>query len=391
MKQLICMFLLATIMLGCQKKTATEIIGNFEKEVKKNSAWQFDINYKMKYFSADADTLNYNSNVRLIRHTSDTIFGGSFWIKNDSIDRYYDLKHVYVINHVKKKITRYFPHQGQDWIIKGNTISDVLNVYFFKTNRLSKSIQDTTIIKKMTDTVYKGAKRKAITFKFKDSPPIEKQQKTLFFDPYDHLKSIIFSVKFQKSWQYNEWHFSNEKYDVITDKELRSEFENLRKKYTLEDYKKPDTQAMKPLQNGVKAPEFNGVSFQKNVSIHLKDYKNKFVLIDFWYKNCFPCIEAIASLVKIRNKYSPDDLVILGLNPFDSKEKDKEKLKEFIQTNKMNYPTVFVDKDVVDAYNVKAYPTFYIINDKGEIVYSKVGQSKMNEKELDSLLTKWIK
>jgi peroxiredoxin len=385
------MILLATIMLGCQKRTTNDIIKNFEKEVKKNSAWEYDINYKMKYFSSEADTLNYNSNCRLIRHASDTIFGGSFWIKNDSIDRYYDLQHIYVINHTKKKITRYFPHQGQDWIITGNTISDVLNSYFFNTNKLSKSLQDSTTVKQLTDTIYKNTNRKAVTFKFKDNPPIEKQQKTLFFDKSDHLKSIVFSVKFQKSWQYNEWHFSNEKYDAITDKDLRSEFENLRKSYTIEDYKKPDPQAMKPLKNGLKAPEFKGVSFQENLSIHFKDYKNKYVLIDFWYKNCFPCIEAIESLTKIRKKYSSDDLVILGLNPFDSKEKDKAKLEEFIETNKMNYPTVFVDKDVVDAYNVKVYPTFYIIDDKGKIVYSKVGHNDKNEMEIDSLLNKWLK
>ena len=57
----------------------------------------------------------------------------------------------------------------------------------------------------------------------------------------------------------------------------------------------------------------------------------------------------------------------------------------------MIYPTIFVDNKVTKAYNVRAYPTFYIIDDSGNIVYSKIGHSEKNEKEIDSLLNKWIK
>jgi len=57
----------------------------------------------------------------------------------------------------------------------------------------------------------------------------------------------------------------------------------------------------------------------------------------------------------------------------------------------MSYPTIFVDHKVTKEYKVRAYPTFYIIDTKGKIVYSKVGHSEKNEKEIDSLLNKLIK
>ncbi|NGX85412.1 TlpA disulfide reductase family protein [Aequorivita sp. KMM 9714] len=380
------------IFLSCQEeKSANSIIQNFEKQVKKNKSWEYDINYKMKYFSSDEDTLNYNSNVRLIKYKSDTVFGGSFWIKNDSIDRYYDLENIYIINHKKKKITKFFPHKGQDWAINGNTISGVLDSYFLKANRLSKSLKDSTTVVSLNDTIFRDSKRNAIEFCFKDDLPTEKQRKTFFFDEDENLKSIIYSVKFQNEWQYNEWHFTNEKYNNITDTDLQLEFSNLINSYEVEDYKEPDPKEMEPIANGIEAPAFKGFNFQLNDSISLKDYRNKYVLVDFWYKDCFPCIKAIASLNKLRTEYSKNDLTILGLNPYDNKEKDKEKLKEFIEINEMNYPTILVDNEVTKAYNVRAYPTFYIIDDNGKIVYSKVGHSEKNEKEIDSLLSKWIK
>jgi peroxiredoxin len=392
MKHLIFLITVTAFLMSCQKEKSTDlIIGNFEKQVEKNKTWEYDINYKMKYFSSDEDTLNYNSNVRLIKHENDSIFGGSFWIKNDSVDGYYDLENIYIINHNQKKITKFFPHKGQDWAINGNTISDFLDSYFLKENRLSKYLKDSTTVSILMDTVFQDSKRNAIEFRFKDDLPIEKQIKTFFFDGDDNLKSITYSVKFQNEWQYNEWHFSNDKYNSITDNDFRSEFELLIKDYKIEDYKEPDPKEMEPLAIGQKAPEFKGFNYQLKDSISLGQYNKKYVLIDFWYKDCFPCIKAIASLNKIRTEYSKDDLVILGLNPFDNKEENKEKLEEFIEINKMNYPTIFVDNAVTKAYNVRAYPTFYIIDDDGNIVYSKIGHNEENETEIDSLLNRWIK
>lgn len=383
---------LSIAIVSCQKEiTVDTIVSDFENRISKSESWEYDIHYKMKYFSSEDDTLNYYSNCRLIRHKSDTIFGGSFGIKNDSIDRYYDLENIYIINHNNKKITKFFPEKGQDWAIKGNTVRGVLDSYFFKPNSLSGYLKDSTIVAQLNDTVINNSKLNTIEFKFEDELPIEKKRKTFYFNDDNDIKAITFSVKFQNEWQYNEWHFSKEKFNKVSDKELKSEFNKLKETYKIEDYKEPDPKEMELLALGLSAPPFTGLNFQVSDSIKLENYKGKYVLLDFWFKDCFPCIKAIASLNEIRAKYSKNDLVILGLNPIDTKEKDKIKLKEFIEINKMSYPTVFIDNQVTIDYNVRAYPTFYIIDDKGKIVYSKVGHSEENEKEVDSLLNKWIK
>lgn len=392
MKQIIYIIIIPLLLISCKRsRSIGSIVNDFENQIDKEESWEYNIHYKMKYFKSDEDTLNYFSNCRLIRHKSDTIFGGSFWIKNDSIDRYYDLENIYIINHSDRKIIRFFPKKGQDWVIKGNAINGVLDSYFLKPNRLSKYLKDSTIITQLRDTIIDQENLNAIALRFKDEPYIEQQRKRFYFNQNNKLKSIIYSVRSLNEWQYNEWHFTNEIYDQVTDKTLKLEFDSLARTYKIEDYKEPDPKEMEPLANGFSAPKFNGFNFQTNDSIKFQNFKNKYIILDFWYKDCFPCIKAIALLNKLRVKYSKEKLDIFGLNPFDGKNKNKEKLAEFIEVNEMNYPTVFIRDRVTKDYNVIAYPTFYIINKEGKIIYSKIGHSKKNEKEIDSLLSELIK
>jgi len=383
--------LLILAIVSCRSTTTiTAVADRFEDDIADSKSWVYDAHYKMKYFSSD-DTLNYYTNCRLIRDEADTIFGGVVWIKNDSVDRYYDLNNIYIINHNREKITRFFPHQGQDWAIKGNTVSGVLDSYFLRTGRLSSYLSDSTTIATLTDTTISDEPYYAVQFEFADELPVENQSKTFYFDQNGALKDIIYSVEFQREWQYNEWHFTNEKHNDLTPKQLGAEFDSLASIYTIEDYEEPDEKAIMPLATGSKAPDFTGLNYQTNDSIQLVDYKNQVVILDFWYKDCYPCIKAIPFLSRLRDQYEESELAILGLNPFDHKEENRRKLPDFIEINKINYPIVFIDKNVQKDYNVRAFPTFYIIDENGEIAFSKRGYSEEGETTIDSLLNVMVK
>jgi thioredoxin-related protein len=90
-------------------------------------------------------------------------------------------------------------------------------------------------------------------------------------------------------------------------------------------------------------------------------------------------------------KYSNKGLVILGLNPYDNKEKTKKKLSAFLDNNNMNYPIVFIEKEIVKDYKVRAFPTFYIIDKKGKIAHSQVGFGESTVSEIDSIINVLIK
>lgn len=369
------------------KKSAKSVIDAFEKWVSAQQSWEYDIHYKMKYFSSDDDTLNYHSNIRLIRVPEDSIFGGIVWIKNDTTNWYYDLEHIYLIQHQIKEIRRYFPHKGQDYAIRGNTISGVINSYFLKPIGLSKNFSDSTISVSILDSTIKSKNYQVVSFNYPDNEYFTNAKKTFFFDAQYMLKHIIYSVQSQNEWQYNEWHFKNEKYNQLTKEALKSEFDDLLKTYTVVDHKPRTAEDYKLIDIGEKIPSFTGFHFQTGDSVKLEDYKNKYVILDFWYKDCFPCIKAIPFLSSLKDKYPKDELAILGLNPIDHSDKNRKKLPDFIEINKMNYPAILVDRIVAKEYKVTAYPTFYIIDKEGKVLFSKIGYAEENEQAIDSLLS----
>lgn len=376
--------------IGCNKKEPVSL-AQFDQNISTKNSWQYDMNYKMKYFSDDEDTLDYNSNVILIKKESDSIFGGSIWIDNDSIDRFYDLEHLYIINHKKEKITRFFPHKGQEFAITGNTISGVLNSYFIKTKGLARYESDSTKTLTIVDTVLNDNKRKGFKVNLGDDGGFINHTKDFYFDKDNNLKDIYYSVEFQDEQQYNEWHFSNEQYNHIDLSDLKARFKNYADQYIIEDFKERSQEDMEPLANGVQTPAFKGFHYQLQDSVSLDEFDSKYIILDFWYKDCFPCIEAIPSLNLLRSKYAVEDLLILGINPIDNPEKSKEKLDRFIENNEMNYPSIFTDRQVPNDYKVFAYPTFYILDKERKVLYSKIGHSEKNESEIDSLLSQLIK
>lgn len=374
-----------------ENKTVENTINDYENKIVSLNSIDYDINYKMKYFSSD-DTLNYNTHCVLLRNKKDTIFGGEIWIENDSIDRYYDLKNIYIIEYKKEKITKYFPHKGQDWAINGNTISGVKSIYYLKPEKLLKNLKDSTITYQFSDTLINNTKHYQIKYRFADELPIEQQKKNVIINNENLISKISYSVKFQNEYQYNEWNLKNIKGNKTTSDDLKDKFSKLTEKYELTDYVEPDKKELEPLKNGVKAPDFIGTTYKNNKTIKLSDYINKkVVLVDFWYKDCFPCIKAIPHLSELNTLYSKKGLVVLGLNPYDNKEKKREKLLDFLNINSMNYPIVFVEKETVKDFNVRVFPTFYIIDKNGEIAHSQVGFNESIVSEIDSIINVLIK
>jgi thiol-disulfide isomerase/thioredoxin len=393
MNKILFFAIITLLLFSCkpENNTIESVINDYENKIASLKSIDYDINYKIKYFSSD-DTLNYNTHCVLLRNKKDTIFGGEIWIENDSIDRYYDLENIYIIEHKKEKITKYFPHKGQDWAINGNTISGVKSIYYFKPENLLKNLKDSTATHQFSDTLINDTKHYLIKYRFADELPIEQQKKNVFINSNENLISkISYSVKLQNEYQYNEWNLKKIKGNKTVSNDLKNKFQNLKEKYKLTDYIEPDKKEMEPLKNGLKSPNFKGSIFSTDKTIQLSDYKDKVVLIDFWYKGCFPCIEAIPHLSKLNTKYSKKGLVVLGLNPYDSKEKNKRKLPEVIKINKMNYPIVFVDDKVVKDYNVKVFPTLYIIDKKGKIIHSQMGFAESIMSEIDSIINKQLK
>ncbi len=132
------------------------------------------------------------------------------------------------------------------------------------------------------------------------------------------------------------------------------------------------------LANGTPAPDFTAISLD-NKPIKLSDFRGKVVVLDFWATWCGPCMMAMPNTNKAARAFKDKDVVILGVNVSD----DKEKCMNWIKENQKTYesmifaydPTSGEGKEDISGklYGVSGIPTQFVIDRKGVIRASFVG------------------
>ena len=134
----------------------------------------------------------------------------------------------------------------------------------------------------------------------------------------------------------------------------------------------------KTIENFSTNNTFTGDAFEFN------SLKGKYVLIDFWGTWCGPCIAEMPKVKAYQEKYK-DKLVVLGVNQGDT----KEKAGDFITSNDYTWTHLMNgngDDDFVLKFNVAGFPTKFIIDPEGKILYRFVGDSEESFAVLDELL-----
>lgn len=126
-------------------------------------------------------------------------------------------------------------------------------------------------------------------------------------------------------------------------------------------------------------PDLNG----KNVA--LKDFRGKYVIVDFWGSWCGWCIKGIPDMKKYYEKYK-DKMEILSVDCRDT----EKKWREAVAKHNLTWTNVRCDEncDLPKVYNVLGYPTKCIVDPEGKLVKTIVGEDPAFYTLLDELLGK---
>ncbi|HEY5462399.1 MAG TPA: TlpA disulfide reductase family protein [Hanamia sp.] len=119
----------------------------------------------------------------------------------------------------------------------------------------------------------------------------------------------------------------------------------------------------------------------KNIS--LSDFKGHLVLIDFFYKDCPPCLKAIPLLQSLHEKYKRKGLNVIGIDSIDD---ENSRIKHFISNAGITYQVLLDKENVNKDYHVSGYPTLYLIDKKGNIMYAESGFNGSVASKLEELI-----
>ena len=98
-------------------------------------------------------------------------------------------------------------------------------------------------------------------------------------------------------------------------------------------------------------------------------------------------MQALPSLQALHEEYRDQGLVVVGLDPYDTKEDD---LAAFMAKRDVDYTILYASKEVAKAYHVSGYPTMYLISRDGRILYVQVGYGEGTEAKLEEIIEKHL-
>jgi thiol-disulfide isomerase/thioredoxin len=112
---------------------------------------------------------------------------------------------------------------------------------------------------------------------------------------------------------------------------------------------------------------------------NIKEWQGKVIVINFWATWCPPCLKEMPMFVDMQNQYDSQGLQFIGIALDEA-----EPVKEFVAAKKINYPILLGGEQGVkiahDLGNiVNTVPFTVVINRKGEIVDTQMGEVKGDE------------
>ena len=132
------------------------------------------------------------------------------------------------------------------------------------------------------------------------------------------------------------------------------------------------------------APEFAGIETWLNSDpLSMSALRGQVVMVDFWTYGCINCVHVLPHVVEWHEKYKDRGLVVVGVHtPEFAFERVTANVKKAIQRHGIHYAVAQDNKFATwNAYQNRYWPTVYLVNRSGELVFSHAGEGAYDEIE----------
>ncbi|MEE0883315.1 MAG: TlpA disulfide reductase family protein [Bacteroidales bacterium] len=138
------------------------------------------------------------------------------------------------------------------------------------------------------------------------------------------------------------------------------------------------------------ALNFKVTDLQERI-FELEQNKGKVIALVFFYNNCSPCIPMLDDLQEIYSQFKDRGVEVVALNPVDTKM-EKEQMLSFVKDHNINYYVAQIPKYTVEEmYLVRYFPTIFIIDKKGRVVFSHQGYNTLFKDKISKVVNRKLK
>jgi peroxiredoxin len=167
----------------------------------------------------------------------------------------------------------------------------------------------------------------------------------------------------------------------------------LKKYMELEPDGSKSEEAAKLIENPRRAREAYAPDFSLTTAdgeyISSEDLRGKVVLLDFWGTWCPPCVASVPALRDLQKRFAKEPLFKMISVSTDS---DEAKWRAFTEKNQMAW-THYLDRDrhVVRVFDVRAFPTYVLIDAEGIIRFREITTRWEQTGDLPDAIKKHLK
>lgn len=350
------------------QQEAIPVLKNMSKKLNELTTFSYDLKRELNYSSENYRNVSewscyFNFDPAI------SILGFKYQINSASTNDYFNGTEKFELNNTDKTIQINSSPQKKDF----NSLSYLYNSMVTLRSILPLLTEDKQSIKTATDTIVNNQHYTLVTINIgkrriqnlgegfdlmqtksnfiykliidkKNNLPIEVLQKNDLNN--DFIKTSFNNINvFSKQPVENSWYFTT----------------------YLNEYKQTKQKEIpKLISVGSISLDWSLPFYNKNENISLYKLKGKVVLLDFWFKNCSPCIESVPHLNAINKKFKNKNVEVLGINTWDS-QKD---IAWFYNKHALTYKVLMNGKDLAENYGINAYPTVILIDKEGKIIYA---------------------
>ena len=382
-----------------QSKSAIKVLNSVDRYLNKTPNTYYQAGFCFKS-APKTDTSSRDAAVMLFdkgTYPNDTL--KSFIIKypdGKSIQAF-DGRYFYVVNHIIKTIkTTDVGATGIRKAMEGWASDFVFPPFLRKKERhfLPNIYSESTVLKPSGNPAFSLLENVDST---KNDPKISS------FDPdyvtittQFHVFSKTGAPRMIRRWvyfmatpQYEEFYYSD--FMSLPDTSTFKSYFDLEKYIQLDyqDYdqykeKQGSTPPALAAQKGDIFPTFTLPDIQ-GATWHSDSLKSGLILLDFWYRSCYPCLKAMPVMESLHQKYGAQGLLVLGVN---AKDPSASELKTFLKSRKVRYNSLMDEKSAfAKRLSITGFPTLFLIDAATKkVLFAQGGYSDQTEAELEALI-----